>query len=113
MPDFWPSCGYRFLTKGGDGRLTVSDDFLRGYLRFADAFGFARDRDIPEWLPPNRIRVIPPSIDPFSCKNQELDDADGLGVLRRVGLIADGGRRLSSSSGATAPPGRCAGIGTS
>jgi uncharacterized protein DUF6352 len=32
MPDFWPSCGYRFLTKGGDGRLTVSDDFLRGYL---------------------------------------------------------------------------------
>jgi hypothetical protein len=32
MPDFWPSCGYRFLTQGGDGRLTVSDDFLRGYL---------------------------------------------------------------------------------
>jgi hypothetical protein len=32
MPDYWPSCGYRLLTKGGDGRLTVTDDFLRSYL---------------------------------------------------------------------------------
>ena len=32
MPDYWPSCGYRLLAKGGDGRLTVTDDFLRGYL---------------------------------------------------------------------------------
>jgi hypothetical protein len=32
MPDFWPSCGYRLLTKGGDGRLTVTDAFLRRYL---------------------------------------------------------------------------------
>ena len=32
MPDFWPSCGYRLLTAGTDGRLTVTDDFLRSYL---------------------------------------------------------------------------------
>jgi hypothetical protein len=32
MPDFWPTCGYRLLTRGGDGRLTVTDDFLRSYL---------------------------------------------------------------------------------
>ena len=32
MPDFWPACGYRLLTQGGDGRLTVTDDFLRSYL---------------------------------------------------------------------------------
>ena len=32
MPDFWPSCGYRLLTVGADGRLTVTDDFLRSYL---------------------------------------------------------------------------------
>jgi len=32
MPDFWPSCGYRFLTTGSDGRLAVTDDFLRSYL---------------------------------------------------------------------------------
>ncbi len=27
--DFWPSCGYRHLTVGADGRLTVTDAFLR------------------------------------------------------------------------------------
>lgn len=32
MPDFWPSCGYRLLAVGTDGRLTVTDDFLRSYL---------------------------------------------------------------------------------
>ena len=32
MPDFWPSCGYRLLTQRADGRLTVTDDFLRSYL---------------------------------------------------------------------------------
>jgi Family of unknown function (DUF6352) len=32
MPDFWPACGYRLLTRGGDGRLTVTDAFLRNYL---------------------------------------------------------------------------------
>ena len=32
MPDFWPSCGYRLLTAGADGRLTLTDDFLRASL---------------------------------------------------------------------------------
>jgi Family of unknown function (DUF6352) len=32
VPDFWRSCGYRLLTVGGDGRLTVTDDFLRSFL---------------------------------------------------------------------------------
>jgi hypothetical protein len=32
MPDFWPTCGYRLLTVGSDGQLTVTDDFLRSYL---------------------------------------------------------------------------------
>src|SRR6185369_151246 len=32
MPDFWLACGYRLLTVGTDGRLTVTDDFLRSYL---------------------------------------------------------------------------------
>jgi hypothetical protein len=31
MPDFWPSCGYNLLRKGADGRLTVTDDYLRLY----------------------------------------------------------------------------------
>jgi hypothetical protein len=32
MPDFWPSCGYRLLEAGADGRLHVTDDFLRSFL---------------------------------------------------------------------------------
>ena len=32
MPDFWPACGYRLLTTGSDGRLAVTDDFLRSFL---------------------------------------------------------------------------------
>ena len=32
MLDFWPSCGYRLLGVGADGRLTVTDDFLRALL---------------------------------------------------------------------------------
>ncbi len=30
-PDFWPSCGYNLLRKGADGRLVVTDDYLRLY----------------------------------------------------------------------------------
>ena len=32
MPDFWRSSGYRLLTIGTDGRLTLTDDFLRASL---------------------------------------------------------------------------------
>jgi hypothetical protein len=32
MPDFWISCGYRLLQAGPDGRLVVTDDFLRSTL---------------------------------------------------------------------------------
>ena len=32
MPDFWPSCGHRLLAAGADGRLALTDDFLRSYL---------------------------------------------------------------------------------
>jgi hypothetical protein len=32
VPDFWQSCGYRLLVVGSDGRLTLTDDFLRAHL---------------------------------------------------------------------------------
>lgn len=31
MPDFWQSCGYSLLRRTGDGRLIVTDDYLRLY----------------------------------------------------------------------------------
>lgn len=36
MPDFWSSCGYRLLARGSDGRLTLTDAFLRSYLARAE-----------------------------------------------------------------------------
>lgn len=30
--DLWPSSGFRLLSRTGDGRLAVTDDFLRAYL---------------------------------------------------------------------------------
>jgi hypothetical protein len=33
MTELWPSSGYRLLTRGGDGRLAVTDDFLRAWFR--------------------------------------------------------------------------------
>jgi uncharacterized protein DUF6352 len=33
MPDFWQSCGYHLLRKGADGRLAVTDDYLRFYYQ--------------------------------------------------------------------------------
>ena len=32
MPDYWHSCGYRLLAVGADGRLTLTDAFLRATL---------------------------------------------------------------------------------
>ena len=31
MTDFWRSCGYNLLKRGADGRLVVTDDYLRAY----------------------------------------------------------------------------------
>ena len=31
MPDFWQNCGFRLLEHTGDGRLRVTDDYLRLY----------------------------------------------------------------------------------
>lgn len=32
MPDFWMTSGYRLLTTAADGRLALTDDFLRSFL---------------------------------------------------------------------------------
>jgi hypothetical protein len=32
VPDYWQSCGYRLLATGADGRLTLTDDYLRSLL---------------------------------------------------------------------------------
>jgi trehalose synthase len=61
--------------------------FLREFIDDADGFVFSRLEYAPDWVSRDRIRVIPPSLDPFSTKNAWLDEQDTLAVLRRARLV--------------------------
>jgi trehalose synthase len=62
--------------------------FLRPYLEDVDGFVFSCAHFAPEWIPHDRLTVIPPSIDPFSAKNELIEPDDVLRTLQRVGLLA-------------------------
>ena len=61
--------------------------FLRPYLEHCEAFVFSRQQFAPDFLEPACVRVIAPSVDPFSAKNVDLSDGDVTAVLRRAGLV--------------------------
>ncbi len=60
--------------------------FLRRYVQSAEAYVFSRREFAWEGLDPERIWVVPPSIDAFSPKNQELEDGAAAAILQRAGL---------------------------
>lgn len=64
--------------------------FLIPYVRQADVYVFSRKDFAWEGLEPEKITVIPPSIDAFSPKNQEMEPAVVDAVLAATGLFADG-----------------------
>src|SRR5919204_5340113 len=47
-------------------------EFLRPYLECVDAYVFSRRAFAPTWAEPAKTHVIPPSIDPFSAKNEPI-----------------------------------------
>ena len=63
---------------------------LQPYLAHAHGFVFSRREYVPAWIPGEKVAIIPPSIDPFSPKNQYLDDDTVRGILARIGVL-DGG----------------------
>jgi trehalose synthase len=67
--------------------------FLRPHLGDCDAFVFTRRAYVPDWIPLDRVAIIPPSIDPFSPKNQPIEEADLPFYLARIGLTAQPTRR--------------------
>jgi trehalose synthase len=67
-------------------------EFLRPYLRSAQALVFSRLEYAPEWVEDERLVVIPPSIDPFAVKNMPLRPEDVGAVLVGAGLVEEGGR---------------------
>jgi trehalose synthase len=64
--------------------------FLLRYLLDADAYVFSRESFAWEGLDRNRVVVIPPSVDAFAPKNEELDRETVRAVLRASGLVSDG-----------------------
>ncbi len=62
-------------------------EFLRRYLDDVRAFVFSSEQFPPPWMDPGRVFVIPPSINPFSAKNEEIGAAEVLHTLAHVGLL--------------------------
>jgi trehalose synthase len=69
-------------------RVRAAWDFLRPYVAEVDAYVFSRERFVWEGLDPGRVQIVPPSIDAFSAKNQDLGDAAGRAILAVAGLLA-------------------------
>jgi len=61
--------------------------FLHRYIADADAYVFSRASFAWENLGPERIVVIPPSIDVFSAKNEDLDRRAVLDILTACGVL--------------------------
>jgi trehalose synthase len=65
--------------------------FLRPYVEVAHAHVFSRAAFAPRWIDRARVRVIPPSIDPFAPKNRYQTPQEVLALLSAAGLVtADG-----------------------
>ena len=62
-------------------------EFLRPHLAAAEAYVFSRREYVPSWIPASKVWIIPPSIDPFSPKNQPLDADTVRAILARLGVL--------------------------
>jgi trehalose synthase len=71
--------------------------FLRPYLEDVDAYVFTRAMYVPAWADPRRVFVIPPSIDPFSTKNQPLSEEAVDAILHYVGLLEGTGPEAAAA----------------
>jgi len=76
----------------GDDRRSDEADrgwaFLAPHLAHAKAFVFSRSAYVPAMCDSGRSVIVPPSIDPFSPKNVDMDPVAVRAILVRIGLIA-------------------------
>ncbi len=93
-------------------------EFLRPYLAAAHGYVFTRRQFAPMWVPLARTWVIPPSIDPFSAKNAEIDADNVRAILATVGITEGDGThgpgwfvRSDGSRGEVRRPGLVTGDG--
>ena len=81
-------------------------EFLRRYVEAADGLIFSRAEFAWAGLDPEKVHVMPPVIDPFTTKNQEMEPGAVAAILRAIGLAADGRRGAPSFVRADRTPGR-------
>jgi len=62
--------------------------FLEPSLADVDAIVVSRPSFAPPWAAPEQVHTIPPSIDPFAAKNEEMDAPQVLRALAHAGLVA-------------------------
>jgi trehalose synthase len=77
---------------GADHENAVTESawrFLRPYLEPAHGYVFSRRQYVPSWVPAGAARIIPPSIDPFAAKNQELTPETIRAALATIGVVDD------------------------
>ena len=61
-------------------------EFLRSYVEPADAYVFSRERFVWDGLDRTRVWLVPPSIDIFSPKNQDLEPETVRSILAVAGI---------------------------
>jgi len=81
-------------------------DFLRAYVEAADALVFSRGAYVWDGLDRGKVWLMPPSIDPFSPKNQDLDAGTVEAILEEIGLGASGSAAAPSFERGDGTPGR-------
>jgi trehalose synthase len=72
-----------------DEHTRTAWEFLSRYVGETDRQVFSRPQYVWEGLDPQRVAVIPPCLDAFSPKNQELDAQTVASILSAAGMIAD------------------------
>jgi trehalose synthase len=81
-------------------------DFLRPFVEVADAFVFSREAYVWDGLEREKVWLMPPAIDPFSPKNQDLDRDTVEAVLGELGLGASAPRSAPVFVRGDGSPGR-------
>jgi trehalose synthase len=78
---------------GRDAPNEHSDDawrFLLPYVRAAAGWIFSRWEYVPPGVDRNRVTIVPPSIDPFATKNEDLTPQETAAIVAAAGLLQDG-----------------------
>jgi trehalose synthase len=64
--------------------------FLEDLVAPAHACVFSREEFAPDWVDRRWLRIIPPSLDPFSPKNAEMAPGEVEALVHRPGLVVEG-----------------------